>query len=923
MFKILLLSLFIISDVHLSYAQTAQILPNAKSTFVDQNGKPLTSGKVYFYNPGTTTAKTTWQDFAQTTPNTNPVVLDAAGRAMVWGNGYYRQQVYDQFNNLQWDQVTASPGSSQTNGTVGDGLAVGTILPWTGLLPPQNYQLAYGQAISRTTFASLLTTLSISTNITCAGGSPIITNISDTSNISVGTILESVCASGSPSVISKTSTTVTLSSNATVSITTTGQFFLYGNGDGLTTFNVPDYRGYVLAGRCNMGGVSCSNVNSTYFSANANNTPSSIYAKGGNQSATLVTSNLPAYTPAGTNGAVNVSSSVTNYLLSSNGITTTSLAGGSSPTPVFPFPTTGTLSGVTATGSGPTFTGTAQGGTSTPFSNIQPTVTINYIIKVTPDANIGTSFISQLQGGLPNKLTGTDANGTFGNINLPSKLTVSSSNLNFVAQACSTHLWVSSIDVNGTFICAQPSFSDITGLLTYSMIQNVTAARLLGNPTGVGTTPSEISLDPSLGFAGTTIKCNTFSSSQVGCVPASGGGTTTFLRADGSFATPAGGGNVTGSGSSTSGHITTYSGATGSVIQDQASVTTNQAVSISGNTTLTGGLNTVTGALQANTAYFGGSPWFDVRSTANSCAAAVGNGSTDDTAAIQCHINYMASAYAGGVVYFPCGNYKVTSLMTVTAPIILRGSGICSIINGSGSDIAVLKYANTSIQQHWGGMENLFVQCYFNSAATQYCVEVDNFVNLTFSDSRIWGGAWALFLCGSLNCNGGLSPGGGADNTFRNLEIAGSGSTGGGLYSYNSANWFYDIKNDQGFGFNQTYAAQFLTDTSSTNAIQETMIFRMDLSGSTANGALNINDAGTARTTIIANGIINGATGGFGFLGTFRHLSILGSELGTGTVPISFGNLSIVGSTAGAGGGGAITFTGGTRSCAGNIGVTC
>lgn len=85
---------------------SATLLPNAEQQFVDGNGKPLAGGSVYFYIPNTSTPKATWQDSGQTILNTNPVVLDGAGRAAIWGAGIYRQVVYDQFNNLIWDKVT-------------------------------------------------------------------------------------------------------------------------------------------------------------------------------------------------------------------------------------------------------------------------------------------------------------------------------------------------------------------------------------------------------------------------------------------------------------------------------------------------------------------------------------------------------------------------------------------------------------------------------------------------------------------------------------------------------------------------------------------------------------------------------------------------------------------------------------------------
>lgn len=81
------------------------ILPLAKTTFFDANGNPLAGGKVYFYIPGTTTPKDTYADSAGTL-NTNPVVLDAAGRATIWGLGSYRQIVEDAGGATIWDAVT-------------------------------------------------------------------------------------------------------------------------------------------------------------------------------------------------------------------------------------------------------------------------------------------------------------------------------------------------------------------------------------------------------------------------------------------------------------------------------------------------------------------------------------------------------------------------------------------------------------------------------------------------------------------------------------------------------------------------------------------------------------------------------------------------------------------------------------------------
>jgi len=55
-------------------------LAGAGWQFFDDNGDPLTGGLIYTYAAGTTTPLTTFTDSTGATPNTNPIVLDSAGR---------------------------------------------------------------------------------------------------------------------------------------------------------------------------------------------------------------------------------------------------------------------------------------------------------------------------------------------------------------------------------------------------------------------------------------------------------------------------------------------------------------------------------------------------------------------------------------------------------------------------------------------------------------------------------------------------------------------------------------------------------------------------------------------------------------------------------------------------------------------------
>jgi len=57
--------------------------------FFDDNGNPLSGGKVYTYAAGTLTPKATYTDASETTPLSNPVILDSAGRATIWISGSY------------------------------------------------------------------------------------------------------------------------------------------------------------------------------------------------------------------------------------------------------------------------------------------------------------------------------------------------------------------------------------------------------------------------------------------------------------------------------------------------------------------------------------------------------------------------------------------------------------------------------------------------------------------------------------------------------------------------------------------------------------------------------------------------------------------------------------------------------------------
>jgi microcystin-dependent protein len=143
----------------------------------------------------------------------------------------------------------------------------------------------------------------------------------------------------------------------------------YG-ADGGGNFYLPDLRGRVVAGQDDMGGSSANRLTNANDGLNGD----TLGATGGGETQTLVTGNLPAYTPAGSVAAPTITTSGNAVLAVANGSGTQLLAAGAN-TNVYASSTFGAVSA-----SAPAFTGTAQGGNSDAFGVVQPTIILNYII---------------------------------------------------------------------------------------------------------------------------------------------------------------------------------------------------------------------------------------------------------------------------------------------------------------------------------------------------------------------------------------------------------------------------------------------------------------------------------------------------------------------------------------------------------------
>ncbi|WOH66178.1 phage tail protein [Bradyrhizobium sp. BWA-3-5] len=141
----------------------------------------------------------------------------------------------------------------------------------------------------------------------------------------------------------------------------------YGIGDGSTTFNVPDLRGRVVAGKDDMGGSASGRLTSATISSGS---PTTLGGTGGLETMQLGTANLPPYTPSGTitNGAISISHNAVSLAPSMTG-------GGA-------FSAGANTASISASQAASTFTGTAQGGTSAAFGRLQPTMILNKLLRI-------------------------------------------------------------------------------------------------------------------------------------------------------------------------------------------------------------------------------------------------------------------------------------------------------------------------------------------------------------------------------------------------------------------------------------------------------------------------------------------------------------------------------------------------------------
>lgn len=196
-----------------------------------------------------------------------------------------------------WQVIHYTPASGTA--LVNQAVPVGMVVPYGGLSAPSgNYVLGYGQPVSRTTYASLFTAFTSVQSVTRTNGSPTLTGFSDTSQFGYGQVVEGSGITSASTILSVTSTTVTLNNNASSSGTANVTVFMYGNGDGSTTFNVPDCRGRTFVYRDNQGGTAANNnQKSTTITTTVNSTAATVASSNNvSRGQYVISANVPAGT---------------------------------------------------------------------------------------------------------------------------------------------------------------------------------------------------------------------------------------------------------------------------------------------------------------------------------------------------------------------------------------------------------------------------------------------------------------------------------------------------------------------------------------------------------------------------------------------------------------------------------------------------
>jgi microcystin-dependent protein len=138
----------------------------------------------------------------------------------------------------------------QINTTYSDSypiIPVGTVIDFAGFVLPQHYLLCDGTAYNRIQYNQLFRALTTVETVLLTNTMNTFTVVSS-ANYRIGMAIEGNGIPASTTISNISGTTITISNAATATVSSAITFFASGDGDGSTTFNVPDLRDFVTAG---------------------------------------------------------------------------------------------------------------------------------------------------------------------------------------------------------------------------------------------------------------------------------------------------------------------------------------------------------------------------------------------------------------------------------------------------------------------------------------------------------------------------------------------------------------------------------------------------------------------------------------------------------------------------------------------------
>jgi len=258
--------------------------------------------------------------FTVSATNTGPVTLNVASTGVT---NVFRQTV-----NLG---PVAMVGGELPNGsmncvfydgtqfqctTCGQAL-VGTVVSFNGVVVPNGWALANGQALSRTTYPTAFSTLAYTSVSATTALTTTVTITGANTFIQVGWFVGGPNVTCNSTVVSVAANSIVISAAAGTAGATTLTIGPYPQGDCSTTFNLPN-----LSGRMTAGVDGTTNITAAFCT-----NPASLGARCGAQSQTLAAGNIPTLTS--TNAAQAISVNSTNNINQGPSSVSANLTGGS------------------------------------------------------------------------------------------------------------------------------------------------------------------------------------------------------------------------------------------------------------------------------------------------------------------------------------------------------------------------------------------------------------------------------------------------------------------------------------------------------------------------------------------------------------------------------------------------------------------